>query len=317
MDCDGAVGRTVLTHTFKGKRFNDHGLSVDVLEELIVLKKLLVEIASELWRRKNPERKRLPAGFSELDLKFYEIRSGSAQVELKRQNSIKPAFLALMEASTDEDVAEADEIDEAANMISGCIRATAEGRMLPDAMPKEQVPKFALFGKTLRSDESFEISTPGVPEPARYDAEIRMKLIEWQPSEYEDRVFIVGELRKADIDGCQFRLRTDANDSIDGRYSPDKQAMILEALYQHESKKLKLLVRASFDAFTKTIKRITEVEDYYLVVPEEQFDPTAPPIWEVLQGLSSEIPDDFWLSLPSDLAANFDQYSTEGSRSAL
>jgi len=44
----------LVTHIFKGGRFDDHGLDVDVLPELIAYKNILVETAKEIWRRKNP-----------------------------------------------------------------------------------------------------------------------------------------------------------------------------------------------------------------------------------------------------------------------
>lgn len=49
----------ITTQTFNGKRFEDHGLDLDVLPELIAYKTLLVETAKALWRAKNPERQRV------------------------------------------------------------------------------------------------------------------------------------------------------------------------------------------------------------------------------------------------------------------
>ena len=43
--------------TFIGPRFDDHGLDIDILPELIAYKKLLVDTAKELWRQKNPDRR--------------------------------------------------------------------------------------------------------------------------------------------------------------------------------------------------------------------------------------------------------------------
>ena len=80
------IKRELVVHTFKGGRFNDHGVDVDVLPELIAYKTILVETAKELWRRKNPDRERLPKNFEDsLSLKFYEVKPGSAAIPLVRE----------------------------------------------------------------------------------------------------------------------------------------------------------------------------------------------------------------------------------------
>lgn len=50
---------------FHGKRFEGHALDVECTQELIAYRNLIVECAKELWRRKHPDRVRLPRGFEE------------------------------------------------------------------------------------------------------------------------------------------------------------------------------------------------------------------------------------------------------------
>ena len=69
--------RDLTTLTFVGPRFDDHGLDLDVLPELIAYKNLLIETAKALWRAQNPDRERLPKGFeSSLSIKFYQLTEG-------------------------------------------------------------------------------------------------------------------------------------------------------------------------------------------------------------------------------------------------
>jgi hypothetical protein len=73
----------LVTHTFRGSRFDDHGIDVDVLTEIIAYKTILVETAKELWRRNHFDRQRLPKNFEDsLSLRFYEIIPGSAAIPL-------------------------------------------------------------------------------------------------------------------------------------------------------------------------------------------------------------------------------------------
>src|ERR1035438_2277452 len=80
------VQRQLVTHTFKGKRFEDHGLDLDVLPDLYAYKELLVATAKELWRRHHPARQRLPKNFEDsLCLKFFKLMEGSVAVPIFRE----------------------------------------------------------------------------------------------------------------------------------------------------------------------------------------------------------------------------------------
>ena len=77
------------TLRFDGPRFEDHSLEIDVLPELIAYKKLLIETAKELWRKKNPGRERLPRGFEDsIAIKFFQLGDGSTAIPLKREYEI-------------------------------------------------------------------------------------------------------------------------------------------------------------------------------------------------------------------------------------
>ena len=69
--------RDLTTLRFEGPRFEDHGLDLDVLPELMAYKALLIETAKSLWRAQHLGRERLPKGFeANLSIKFYELSKG-------------------------------------------------------------------------------------------------------------------------------------------------------------------------------------------------------------------------------------------------
>jgi hypothetical protein len=79
----------ITTQKFNGARFEDHGLDLDVLHELIAYKVLLIETAKSLWRAKNPNRQRLKKNFEEsVRLKFYELEPGSVAVPIEREYEV-------------------------------------------------------------------------------------------------------------------------------------------------------------------------------------------------------------------------------------
>ncbi|MCH7471459.1 hypothetical protein IIA79_00705 [bacterium] len=270
--------------------------------ELITLKEILVETAKELWRQKNPDRQRLPAGFeTSIEIKMYEIRGGSVSVPLVRCDERPDGLLPFDE--------ELDELDEAALLVAESATSAAESRLVPDTMPKRVLSMFSKLGRSLREGEYFEFLPAGQQTPSRYDKRVGELLSQWQPTEYEDTVLIVGEIRAADLDGHRFKIRLEDGRKIEGEFSPDREAMITEALRQHETQRLKLKVRVVYDAITQRINRISEVEDYWLHLPEdEKFDASAKPIWEIAAEIAGEVPTEEWDRVPTDLSKYFDEY---------
>ncbi|MCP2038343.1 hypothetical protein [Chryseobacterium sp. HSC-36S06] len=62
-----------------GKRFDDHAIPVELLEDFSVLQELLFEIAKDIYLKQNPERQRVPKGFTdEVYLKLIDVKPGSA-----------------------------------------------------------------------------------------------------------------------------------------------------------------------------------------------------------------------------------------------
>ena len=102
---------------FSGGRFDDiEGfLDFEILQELQVYMGLLVETAKELWRRANPDRKRLPAGFEEdFRLGISQVTVGSCVVTIKRPRSFGAHELPMPIE---------DEFDDAASIIDDTLLA--------------------------------------------------------------------------------------------------------------------------------------------------------------------------------------------------
>jgi hypothetical protein len=178
--------RDVTTITFSGPRFDDAGLELDVLSELLAYRKLLVETAKELWRSENRERQRLPKGFEDsIRLKFYSIEPGSAVVPIKRIVSHDDSLLF-------EPPPRADEIDEAAQLIDETIAAVSEDRAIPDRMPKTALPLLASLGENLREGETIKTRAVRSPSAAEFTCETRTRVERMLDAVYEDRVEIVG-----------------------------------------------------------------------------------------------------------------------------
>jgi hypothetical protein len=171
---------------FDGERFANHTLDVDSTQELIAYKKLILECAKELWRRRNPGRVRLPCGFEEgFSLAFSEIREGSAGIPLKRRIERRDSDLPLPHE---------DEFAEAARLIDDVVDAAGRGTTLPARFPRNVIPLFP------RSRENF--GARGISSPPRHRTQQGGRLYACRPRSAGelDRARL-RPIRKADLGG--------------------------------------------------------------------------------------------------------------------
>jgi hypothetical protein len=288
------------TLRFDGDRFSDHALDVDVTQELIAYKRLVLECAKELWRRRHPDRVRLPRGFEEgFSLTFSEIRRGSAAVPLKRR---------IDRADGDLDLPLEDEFADAARAIDGAIRAASTGGLLPAELPRNIIPLFANFGRSLRADESITVRAVGQTKGVRYTDAVRERLANWREPTYEDTVELLGEVSMASVKG-QFTLTLDGGEQITGRFEPAHEALVLEALFRHREVKFRVKGIAEFNETDRTLRAILHVDRVEIVsAAATAYDESARPIWEVISGIGAQAPPGTWDSVPEDLSMRVDEY---------
>ena len=304
--------REVVAHRFEGERFEDHGLDLDVLPDLVAYKTLLVETAKELWRRKNPRAGRLPNNFEDsLRLKFYELREGSTVVPLVREIEYEEDALPFEPIP--------DELDEAVLLVADTIEAVGSDSLIPEKLPKDVIPLFASYGKTLREGESFLQDIPQRPKPVRYSIQVRDKLAVRSQVDYEDVMELAGEVRSADLDGLNFSLRLDDGSKIPGKFSAEQEDLIVGALRDHASRHLRVCGRVEFAGSSGKVRRIVAVQEVSIQsLGEIPYDSSARPIWETVVELGASVPTEEWAKVPRDLSKRLDSYlyglGSEGGR---
>jgi len=275
------IKKELVVHTFKGGRFDDHGVDIDVLPELIAYKTILVETAKELWRRKNPDRERLPKNFEDsLSLKFYEIKAGSAAIPLMREIEI-PDQISLLDSQE-------DELDQAVDVVADTIVAASHDKLLPASFPANVLPLFEDYGKTLRVDEWIEQQPAKRPAAVRYSNEVREKMGRWSSPAYEDSVDIVGTVTMARVSRPRMAVAIDTNREIEAAFKPEDEAVITTALKDHAVAKVRVEGKGQFSADGQ-IQRIK-------------------PIWKTFAEIVKEIPEEVIRNLPTDTAENHDHY---------
>jgi hypothetical protein len=280
---------------FDGPRFQDHGLVVDVLPEITAYRALLQQTAKELWRRKHPNRVRLPKNFNnDLSLKFFRLEPGSTAVPLMRDwRSGELPF--------------DDELDEAAALLQEAVHAADQRQGAPTRLPRSIILLFDDLGRTLRDNECLFISSGRQTAQARYDRLAKRHILAWASSPYPDDVDLVGEVRATDLDGLRFTLRLPDGQKVIGRFRSDHEAIILEALGDHLSRRIHIKGTGQFAPEDGKLKQIINVE-WLEVVGSDLASDTATPIWERLALISAKAPEPSWNDVPTDLAKKVDQY---------
>ncbi|PIW64943.1 MAG: hypothetical protein COW13_00200 [Candidatus Omnitrophica bacterium CG12_big_fil_rev_8_21_14_0_65_50_5] len=291
----------ITTQKFNGERFKDHGLDLDVLPELIAYKTLLIETAKALWRAKNPDRPRIKRNFEDgLKLKFYTIQPGSVAIPIEREYEVEESLFPI--------VRKPDELDEAAALLDEAMNAAAADQLLPAGFPKNVIPFFDDLGKTLREDESIEFSPARGGAKIIYTREVRDRLLKRSANEYSDQLNVHGEIRAASLDGNRFTVRQDDGTKVEGRFQPEQEVIVTDALREHVSCRVEIQGVGFFSA-DGILRRIDRVDR--LVVRrlgEQSYDSTARPIWDVVEELGQSIPAEEWEKLPKDASINLDKY---------
>lgn len=285
---------------FEGPRFEDHGLDISVLPEIIAYRELVIETAKELWRSKNPGRTRLPGGFDkELVLKFFEIREGSTVIPLEREilSELYPDHLP-------------DLFDDAADVLDDAVCAASRDSVPPSSLPVSIVRQLAQFGSSLSEDEAVAIKSNRHTSMVVFDARSRQRVALWSEPTYLDEFECTGEIRSADLDGAKFSIRVDGGPKISGNFSTTQERAFIDGLAQHATSKLRLKGIVEFYRIDGKPKKIVQVDTVEFVdgTLRAAHAQGEAPLWLRLQKITSAVPAEQWDQVPTDLAEDPDKY---------
>jgi len=289
---------------FTGGRFEENTgwLDLDILPELLMYQKILLETAKEEWRRRNPDRERLPPGFEKsIVLGIHHIKAGSLVVPIERIIEVDDDAMPLYVE---------DEVDEAARLIDETLLAIDEDVLLPQRLPSRILPLFEDWGKTLAPDEGIVLNGQAGRTP-RFDAGVRERLLSRKHECYEDAIDLVGEVRAAELrahEGGSFTILLANGDAVSGFFTDEQEEEITEALHEHRQVRLKIKGVGEFEASgrLRKILRIDHFEERS--VGEIPFDQHARPIWEVIAEIGQSVPEEDWNKVPTDIAENLHHY---------
>lgn len=209
-----------------GKRFEDHGIPLEVLKDLSVLEEMVVEVAKWSYLEEHPDRQRSPRGFTEgVELKLTGVDDGSAV----------PVILLFVASPALFPPENQEYFEKGRDAILRGIDAAQKNGRITDHLPRKALGYFDRIGRSLRDDESIEFTSPTHQTPARLDRATRRKLArESEMKEFTEEVTVRGTVPEADKDKMTFEIQLIGGPRLSAPLAPQHKETILEAFDGYE-----------------------------------------------------------------------------------
>lgn len=225
-----------LAPTLTGKRFDDHSIPLELLEDFAAFEQLLVEMAKVVYLEKNESRQRVPRGFEDsVSLKLYDIGEGSAIPKIALIYALATAKVA---TPTLELFPEANYtyFEEARDRIFKGIDAANVGEKITDFIPENLLGFFNKIGKRLKDDEAINFN-PTSPKNLKLDRATRKKLVLASSStkQFTEETTIIALIPEADKSKQTFTLLVNGIQRINADLPESHYNTILKAFNDYEN----------------------------------------------------------------------------------
>lgn len=210
-----------------GKRFDDHTIPLELLEDFAALEELFIEVAKWIYLEENPDRKRVPRGFNnKVELKLSSIEEGSTILNFLLVTASFGLF-------PDDNY---QYFEKAKDNIIKSIDAANNGKEVTQYIPENLLAYFNRIGKRLRDDEAIDFS-PDSALQAKLNKTTRKKLVlaSSNISEVTLETTIRGTIPEADKSKRTFTIMTNNGQRITAKLLGVHAATILEAFNNYES----------------------------------------------------------------------------------
>jgi hypothetical protein len=124
---------------------------------------------------------------------------------------------------------------------------------------------------------------------------------------YEDSIDVVGKVVMARVNPLRMALLLPDGRELEAEFHPEDESTVLGALGQRETFRLRIQGRARYskDGLPTRITRVDRLERLLADVPH---DPSHKPIWEIIEELLGDVPEEEFAKLPTDGAEQHDHY---------
>ena len=215
----------------EGARFDDGGVPLEFLSDLVALRELVLEVAKWRFLENHPERQRSPRGFTDdVGLKLIGLEGGSATpvIGLAATQSMalipEVPYQRYLEEAVEYIVQDIDYVGTDAS-------ASPSGRL-----PRKYYAYFDRIGRSLREDEHIDFSVPSGRVSGRLDRNTRRKLLAISNiRELTQEVSLRGLVPEADQDRMTFELQPIYGHKVSGPIEEQHYETIVQAFNEFRS----------------------------------------------------------------------------------
>lgn len=207
-----------------GNRFSEHSLPFDLLKDFAALEEMIIEVAKAQYLIENPNRKRIPKGFTKgLELHLSKIEEGSTFLVI----SLMYSTIIPLGAENHENY-----FEKAKNQIIESIAAGESHQ--PPSLPPELLRYFDRFGRGLYLGESIEFERQN-GESTALTPEVRERLLRAsQAEQWTEEVTLRGRIPAADQDNCFFELELHDKTKLKAPLLESHRKTVIDAFYGYK-----------------------------------------------------------------------------------
>ncbi|RYC70186.1 hypothetical protein [Spirosoma sordidisoli] len=210
-----------LSPRLEGKRFDDHTLPVNILEDFSALEELIFELSKKIYLEENPHRKRVPKGFNdEVSLKLAGVGEGSAIPRLVlvytlAYSSFFTEFFPKSEQYSVTNLESVKYLEKARDRVIELISNAQSGEKNKDILDQKYLNYFNRIGKNLQDGETMAFPK-AVGGSAVLDKEIRKKILlsRKENIEYSDYISVNAYITEFDKKQNSFTLDIGGNNVV-------------------------------------------------------------------------------------------------------
>lgn len=244
---------------YTGKRFDSHRLPVELVDDLLVLKKMTIEMAKDIYLKANPGRKRVPKNFTD---------GISIELECIEPGSTIPKLVLIIFLSTLFPYSNHECFAKAPKQITRIIEAAHNNSDLSNIAPDSVLNYFNQFGNNLQDDEKIIFGDKETSK-AIYNKESRkrLQLAASKSKHYTELRELRGKIIVLDKDRKGYEIQLSNGQKIKGQYHASDLETLQEAFVKLEKdQKVWLKVIGIFNAHDK-LQNIDSIEESCLLEP--------------------------------------------------